>query len=331
MTERMGKLRRMLRLVHLLADTTEGLTLDEMADELAVNRRTAERMRDVIDGEFELEILTDERRKRFRIPEGLRRIYTRPSAAEVAALQTEVTTLKRRRAAHAEQLESLLGKVKSAFDDREKRRLDPDLEALGMLQRGMFVAGPTVVVEPATVAEIQGAILSGCCLEFGYRAEGARESHWRRVIPYGLIHGSVPYLVGKMPSREDPPILFRLDRMSEVRTSKQTGCAPHGWDLDEWMARSFGVWREKAYDVELLVLPGAAERARNWSFHPAQSVEERADGSIAVTFSTGGLREIAEHLFTWGGDLRIIGPAELRAVMAERLSAASLSLGGADA
>lgn len=35
MSDRMGKLSRMLALVHLLADSAEGLTLDEMARELA--------------------------------------------------------------------------------------------------------------------------------------------------------------------------------------------------------------------------------------------------------------------------------------------------------
>lgn len=51
----MAKSRRLLRLVHLLAETGEGLTLDEMAAELDVNRRTAERLRDVIRETFDLE------------------------------------------------------------------------------------------------------------------------------------------------------------------------------------------------------------------------------------------------------------------------------------
>lgn len=38
MTERMAKLDRVLRLVHLLSESSEGLTLDEMAEALNVNR-----------------------------------------------------------------------------------------------------------------------------------------------------------------------------------------------------------------------------------------------------------------------------------------------------
>lgn len=321
MSDRMGKARRLLRLVHILADSAEGLTLDEMAEELEVNRRTAERLRDVIADAFVLEERADDRRKRFRIPDGLRRAYTRPNAAEVAALQTEVATLVRKGAAHALQLESLLGKVKAALDDREKRRIDPDLDALTRLQRGMHVAGPAVIVSPNTIVTIQRAILAGVCLEFDYQAEGAASPRWRRVVPYGLIHGGVPYLVGKMPGREEPPILFRLDRMSELRASNQLGCAPDDWDLDAWLAKSFGIWREDEHDIVLKVAFSSADRARGWSFHPAQTLEKCEEGALLVRFRSGGLREIAEHLFTWGGEVAIVAPEELRGVMRERLEA----------
>jgi len=47
-------------------------------------------------------------------------------------------------------------------------------------------------------------------------------------------------------------------------------------------------------------------------------IEEDGD-DLVVRFCSGGLREIAEHLFTWGGTVRIEAPDELRTVMRERL------------
>jgi len=47
---------------------------------------------------------------------------------------------------------------------------------------------------------------------------------------------------------------------------------------------------------------------------------------LVVRFRSGGLREIAEHLFTWGGEVRIEGPEELRVVMRERLALAARSV-----
>lgn len=319
-------MRRLLHLVHLLSNSVEGLTLDEMAEELGVDRRTVERMRDVIDEAFgPLEIHTDDRKKRFRIPEGLRRAYTRPVAAEVAALQIEVAAQRQKDAPHASQLESLLGKVKAALDDREKRRLDPDLEALARLQRGRVTAGPMVSSEPETLAAIQGAILCGSCVEFEYRSEDRDEYKWRRVIPYGLLHGPVAYLVGKIPDRDDEPVIFRLDRMQDVRSSNQLGLAPDSWDLDAWLEESFGIWREEPIDVVLRVRVAGVKRAMNWRFHPAQSLEPDGE-ELLVKFRSGGLREIAEHIFTWGGDIVIEEPERLREAMRERLALAKASL-----
>ncbi|MCL6250033.1 WYL domain-containing protein [Altererythrobacter sp. KTW20L] len=73
-------------------------------------------------------------------------------------------------------------------------------------------------------------------------------------------------------------------------------------------------------------MPGATGRAKQWRFHPGQQFEENADGSLLVRFRAGGLREIAEHLFTWGGDVVIVGPEELRSVMADRIAAATTIL-----
>lgn len=326
MTDRMGKLSRMLALVHLLADSAEGLTLDEMAAALAVTRRTAERMRDVIAVNFDLEEAQDDRHKRFRITGSLRRVYTRPKAAEVAALQAEVDARRLERAPRAAVLESLLHKVKGALDDREKRRLDPDLDALRRLQRTMVTAGPIAAVAPETVTTIQSAILCGRCVEFNYTTEERPEARWRRVIPYGLVHGPLTYLLGKMPARDDQPVYFRLDRMTAVTVSDTIGCAPDEWEIDAWLADSFAVWRDEKQNVALRVPPSSAARARHWRFHPRQQIEDLTDGGLRIRFATGGMRELAEHLFTWGGELVIEGPDVLVAVMRERIAAAQTML-----
>jgi proteasome accessory factor B len=322
MTERMAKMDRMLQLVHLLADSAEGLTLDEMAAALHVNRRTAERMRDVVAMNFDLDERQDDRLKRFRIIGSLRRVYTRPSAAEVAALQAEVDARTLEGAPRAAVLAGLLHKVKGALDDREKRRIEPDLAALVWLQRTRVPAGPLVEADPAALAQVQQAILTGQCLEFDYRTDSSGTPAWRRIAVYGLIHGPITYVVGKLPTHDKPPVPFRLDRMSNVRASNMPGCPPDTWDLEAWQAQSFGIWREDDHDVVLRVTAGAVERARTWRFHPAQVVETAGD-QLLIRFRAGGLREIADHLFTWGGEVAVEAPEALRAVMRERLAAAA--------
>ncbi len=315
---RMAKLDRLLTLVKALSESAEGLTLDEMAHEIGADRRTAERLRDIILFHFDLEETIGDRRKRFRIPGSLPSAFTQPNVAEIAALQSLAATERRAGSAQAPLLESLVAKVQAGLRREVKSRMAPDLDPLVRLQRHHLPAGPLIEHGPETVACVQGAIMAGCCVEFDYRAEGVNEAKWRRVIPFGLIHGPVTYLIGKLPGRDLDPVPYRLDRMSAVRASDECGAPGDDWNLDEWMGRSFGIWREEGHDIVLRVGPESAERARRWRFHPSQSIEAEGD-EVVVRFHSGGLREIAEHLFTWGGEIRIEAPEELRKVMRERL------------
>lgn len=315
---RMAKLDRLLTLVKALSESAEGLTLDEMAEAIAANRRTAERMRDLVLVHFDLEESVDDRHKRFRIPGALPSAFTQPTIAEIAALQSLADAARRTGSAQAPVLDSLAGKVQASLRREVKSRMAPDLDPLVRLQRYHVPAGPVIEHAPETVAQVQGAMMAGMCIEFDYLADGATEPKWRRVTPLGLIHGATTYLIGKIPGRDLGPVPYRLDRISEARISNQPGAADEAWDLDQWMSESFGIWREEGQDIVLRVAPESTKRARHWRFHPQQVVEQDGD-ELVVRFFSGGLREIAEHLFTWGGTVRIEAPEELREVMRERL------------
>lgn len=323
---RNAKLDRLLTLVKALGESAEGLTLDEMAEVIDANRRTAERLRDLILVHFDLEESVDDRHKRFRIPGALPSPFAQPNVAEIAALQSLADTACKAGSAQATLLESLLGKVQAGLRREVKSRMAPDLDPLVRLQRHHVPAGPMIEHAPETVAQVQGAMMAGMCLEFDYLADGAAEPKWRRVIPLGLIHGPATYLIGKIPGRDLEPAPYRLDRITEARVSNQPGAAGEDWDLDQWMSASFGIWREEGHEIVLRVAPESAERARKWRFHPRQVIEQDGE-ELVVRFYSGGLREIAEHLFTWGGEVRIEGPEELRTMMRDRMALSAASLG----
>jgi proteasome accessory factor B len=321
MTNRLSNLDRTLKLVHALSESIEGLTLDEMAHLLSVNRRTVERIRNVILMHFDLDEAVDGRTKRFRIKDSPGRAYTRPNSSEVAALQAVVEAGRREGTANTQALEKLLSKVKMAFDSGERRRIDNDLDLLTRLQRSRVAAGPAVIASPEDLTTIQSAVLASHCVDFDYQPEWADEPSWRRVVPYGLIHGPITYLLGKMPDRDDPPYTFRLDRMTNVRECDLVGYPQDDWDLDCWIAESFGIWHEDAHDIVLRVQPWAVERARAWRFHPQQQFAEDGE-TLLVRFRSGGLLELANHLFLWAGDIAIEAPNDLIELMRQRLTVA---------
>jgi len=321
MSHRMAKLDRLLSLVHALVDEPEGLTLDDMAQHVGVNRRTAERMRDVIMMHFDLEPISEGRTKRWRIAGKLGRMFTKPTPIELAALQAEVDGYRRSsQDAQADILASLLHKIRGALDGATRTRTAPDVDALTKAQRIFIPAGPGIPIPPETLSIAQQAIMAGMMLEFDYRAEGREESEWRRIIPYGLVHGAISYLIGKLPEREAPPVFYRLDRMTAVKVSDRAGIIPADFDIDEWMSKSFGIWRGEQYDIQLKVDPKGAAEAQQWRFHPGQKIEVLPDGSCLISFRSGGLRELATHLYVWSGKMEIISPIELKIEMSEMSS-----------
>ncbi|HUZ63008.1 MAG TPA: WYL domain-containing protein, partial [Acetobacteraceae bacterium] len=81
---------RLLRLARHLAGTRTGLTLDEMAAELSVGRRTAERLRDSLLAVFpQMEPWDDEERvRRWRLPATALFGLVEPRPEAVAAIET---------------------------------------------------------------------------------------------------------------------------------------------------------------------------------------------------------------------------------------------------
>lgn len=320
---RLGKLDRLLELVHALAEDAEGLTIDQMASRIGVSRRTAERMRDVIESHFALTEQQDGRGKRWRIEGRLSRMFTLPTADELAAVQAEIDALREaRQEARAGLLSSLLEKVRGAMDTQSRNRTSPDFEALSLAQRVLVPAGPHAHYLPEILETIHSAIKRGVMVEFDYRAEGRTEAAWRRVIPYGILHGSISYLIGAIPGREGSPVLYRLDRMSDTEATDLVAVVPSDFNLPEWCQDSFGVWRDGPYEISLRIAPEAAERAKNWRFHPCQKQRIEAGGAVVFSFKAGGLQELTDHLFCWGDDVEILEPRELKKMMADRLKLA---------
>ena len=309
-------------LARRMAGSAEGLTLDEMARDLEVGRRTAERLRDAVLMLFPgTEEISDPPTKRWRIRGGLSGFEQAPDTTELVELSKAALALRRAgEPVRAAALESLERKIKSAVRSSTLTRLAPDLEALVRAETIAVQAGPRPTADEAMLAAIRRAILAEQALGFIYSRPGA-EARRRAVAPCGLMFGRANYLVaadlatGRIQT-------FRLDRMSAVEALDQTARPPEGFDLAAFANRSFGIYQDDVQDVVLHVTPEGADEARGWRWHPTQTFEDQPDGSVIVRFTASGMRELAWHLFTWRDQVRITAPERLKAVMAEELAAA---------
>lgn len=316
---RHDKARALIDLARRLAGSAEGMTLDEMAAAVGVDRRTAERMRDRLWDLFpQMEAAPDPPTKRFRIPSGLDGFLQAPTTDELAALESAAAELEasgsRGRAAA---LRSLEDKILSALRAPIRRRIAPDLEALVQAEAIAVQAGPRPFEDEAVLAVIREAIKAGQAVRFRYRG-GSSPGRERDVTPYGLLLGRSNYLVAAEQG-VDAPRNWRLDRIEGIVLADRVAARPEGFSLQAYADQSFGIYQDDTHDVVLRFTAHAAEAARHWRFHSGQTLAAREDGGVEVSFRSSGMRELSWHLFTWGADVEIVSPPQLRALLLQNL------------
>ncbi len=320
---RLEKTTAVLKLARALASDWEGMTLDEMAAFIKVGRRTAERMRDVVQEVFgTLECLEDDRKKRFRIKaRGLDRFVRTPTLDELTELENAARALETaqapERAAH---LHSLRDKIGASLRDKDHRRLSLDVEDQIRAEALACQVGPRPLSDPSILSSLRQALLGQKVIRFNYGGDDGKPPRWRQVVPYGLLFGPRYYLVASVSSRPGP-VLFRLDMIHDVEVTQERGSPPDGFNLKTFAERSFGVFQEEPEDVELSFTPSAARDARTYLFHPTQSLVDEPDGSLTVRFHAGALMQIAHHLMTWGPAVTILAPPRLQETMREQVEA----------
>ena len=328
---RHDKAAMVIELARRMAASAEGLTIDEMARDMRVGRRTAERMRDAVLMLFpQAEEVSDPPSKRWRIRGGLSAFEQAPTATEMLELSKAATALRAAgEPARATALEGLERKLKAAMRSTTLNRMAPDLEALVRAETIAVQAGPRPSADEAMLTAIRAAVLAQQPLGFTYSRPGA-EPRRRSVAPCGVMFGRANYLVAA--DRETGRIqTFRLDRMSHVAPQEGMAVPPADFDLNVFASQSFGIYQDEIEDVVLRIAPEGAAEARGWRWHPTQSFEDQPDGGVIVRFRASGMRELAWHLFTWGEQVQILAPERLKAVMVGELAAAGRALERASA
>lgn len=319
---RLDSTKKILELARALASSAEGLTLDEMCEVTACQRRTVERMRDVIREVFpQMEEVADPPNKRFCIPGGLDGFFQDPTAEELGDLAIVIDEYQRQgAAARAASLTELRKKITAALRQARRRRTETDVEALLRAERIAVQAGPRPTEDPKVLMVLRQALLSMKMLRFTYHG-GSRPGAERKVIPFGIIFGRMNYLIAADEGTTKPKH-WRLDRMEGIECLDEAASPPEDFDLAAFANTSFGYFEAAPEDVVLHVLPHGMEDFKNYRFHASQTIEDHPDGGVLVRFRASGMLELAWHLFTWSSKIAIVEPVSLRELISTELRVA---------
>ena len=303
-----------VRLAIRLQGSGRGLTLDDIQREFEVSRRTAERLRDVVEDVFgPLETVnTGEARRHCRLRARSLRCLVSVSAEELAELSAAAAALDRAGLEErAVMLRRLDDKLRALLETEALSGIEPDVQALTEAEGLAMRAGPRPRLDQGLLALLREAITVARAVAFDYAPRGTRERTRRRVQPYGLIYGNRAFLVGRAEGGAEMR-LWRLARMSATELTGESFARDPAFDLERFVRRSFGTFQEEPIAVVLRFAASVAEEVAEFVFHPDQTVERDDDGSTTVRFTAGGVEEMCWHLVTWGTAVTVVRPARLR-------------------
>lgn len=323
MPMRYEKADTILRLALDMQGSADGLSLEDIRKNYSdrpLSRRTAERLRDAVERVFPQfeQANPGELPKRWRLPAGTTGGLAMITAEELTDLATAVSVLRRENmTAHADNAERVISKLRAMLRKSAMARIEPDLEALTEAEGLAMRPGPRPRIDPRIVAALRGAILTSRKVRLHYLYRGTGKRGYETVQPYGFLYGNRNYLVAW--SESDWARDFRnyaLSNIERVEPLEKTFVRKRGFSLKAYAEESFGVFREKPFDVVWKFAPEAAADAKDFLFHPTQKMEPQRDGSLIVRFHAGGALEMAWHLVMWGGNARVLKPRRLVALLA---------------
>lgn len=308
----------LLRLAEMATSRYFGVSLSEIEENFAVDRRTAQRMTKVLEEMFPncTTRVDDERRKfwklrtddaRLMLAQGIRDNELAALGIVIRRAQQDGLNLEVRA------LSGLRDRLLSAMPSTHARRAEADAEALLEAHGYASRPGPKVRI-PSDLMGVVGEALKGPHVLKVIYAGGREPDRERRLEPHGLLLGTRRYLVARETGGDGRMQHYRLDRITSARLEVDSFARDPEFDLTTHAARAFGSFHaEQEYgEVIWRFNPVAAKTARDFLFHPSQEMTTAEDGSLIVRFFASGYLEMAWHLYQWGEAVEVIAPEALR-------------------
>jgi proteasome accessory factor B len=212
------------------------------------------------------------------------------------------------------------------------------LEAAGLVRDESSVAGiePLLHTREPAFEPVRGAVLSRTPLTFDYRG-GSGDLAERHVQPWGLTSWHGRWYLTAHDLDRDAPRVFRLDRIGEPRRAGRPGGydVPGSHDAVAMIRSSVGDEPGlPSTTARLLVREGVAASLRKrggtveGEERPGAGDADPPEGWDLLELPVTSLAALAQEVAAYGPDVRVVAPAELAELVAERLRAVLLAHGG---
>lgn len=166
------------------------------------------------------------------------------------------------------------------------------------------------------IRTVQWGLLQRKVLSGKYRSPYEPMAVAVKLHPYRLALVKQAWYLIARPDDEDRPRTYRIFRFQTLKIIDRPAVVPDDFDLTAYFGNAWAVYRgEPTYDIELRFNPETADAVLETTWHHTQRAKRRADGGVTLTFQVDGLNEIVRWVVGWAGRVRVVKPAELRALV----------------
>jgi proteasome accessory factor B len=313
--DRLARFYRVLRVLQAYGE--QGVRTEEIARRVGMSKRTVYRDLRALEDEIGVPIWSED--GRWGVEQEAFLPPLRLTVSEAMAVVISARLMTRYADTYDPDLAAAFQKLEeglpSALGDHVERTLE-------ILSRRRFDEGFNRTVRDLTRAWAERRIVT-----FSYAGAWVpeRTSRRARVRPY-LLEPSVQthalYLIGHDEERGGLRT-FKVERMTDVRVTADTFVPPDEGSMEELLGRAWDIIADQPeVEVVLRFAPSVADRVQEATWHATEQVEREPDGSLLWSARVSGTIEIRLWILSWGADVEVVAPPELRADVVATLRAA---------
>jgi predicted DNA-binding transcriptional regulator YafY len=130
--------------------------------------------------------------------------------------------------------------------------------------------------------------------------------------PYTLLFFKNSLYLGGFAHNRQALRLFLIDRIVELEVTGQSFNVPDDFSVEHLTGDAFGLVNEGLMKVQVRFAAEIAHLIRERSWHPDQVLQEGDGGEVLLTFNASGEKEILAWLYSYIPHVEVLAPASLR-------------------
>ena len=302
-----GRLHSIIRLL----EARRNMTLDDLAEECDVDRRTIHRdLRAVEEAGYTLTSEWQEGKKVYSFLTKSRNIppitFTLNQLLSLYLLRSLGVHLAG--TPFQAEIEELFRTITSVLPDRYTAHL----ERIARVSLPILHGARNYTESAAYIGELQKALLHQYRIKLTYAKKGLKNTSEYELDPYTLIfHKGGIYLLGYAHNRKAMR-LFALERIRGIEVTRQRFEILADYEPEKHFSSAFGVVNDNPMHVRVRFSHKIAHAVleRNWM--PGQKLTTDSEGRVTIEFEAAGEMELASWILSYGAHAEVLDPPELR-------------------